>query len=343
MRKLLFYFSIILISLVGCTNSQLKIEQNNSFEDEVKLQSDSIITLGKKTIAKTLRNTKKPKEVSLDETPIDPPNSAEEREEEPPTQEPPASDPTPTTPPKDTNIEEITTNLDDLLILVNKYRKLPSDYVPDQLVIPNVPFSFEGYDMKKQMHKVAAEALERLFQRAKEEGIELYALSGYRSYKRQEAIFNYNAKKFGEKEANTSSAKPGHSEHQTGLAMDITSVSVAFALKQSFGDTIEGKWLAENVFKFGFIIRYPKQKEEITGYIYEPWHIRYVGIEAATAIMNNSITLEEYLNSYSEGNDNEENEGSSDDGASSDDGGSSDDGASSDDGGSSDDSGQKNA
>lgn len=95
--------------------------------------------------------------------------------------------------------------------------------------------------------------------------------------------------------ANQTSAKPGESEHQTGLAMDVSSPSVNFQLTQYYGHTREGKWLVENAPKHGFIIRYPEGKEYITGYNYEPWHIRYVGKNAAEFIMNENITLEEYL------------------------------------------------
>ncbi|WP_432409628.1 M15 family metallopeptidase [Wukongibacter sp. M2B1] len=95
--------------------------------------------------------------------------------------------------------------------------------------------------------------------------------------------------------ANQTSAKPGESEHQTGLAMDVSSPSVNFQLTQYYSQTREGKWLVENAPKHGFIIRYPAGKEYITGYNYEPWHIRYVGKNAAEFIMNENITLEEYL------------------------------------------------
>ena len=114
-------------------------------------------------------------------------------------------------------------------------------------------------------------------------------VSGYRSYYDQKSTYNYWVSVYGQKDADTISARPGHSEHQTGLAFDITS------LNSSYGETEEGIWLRENCFKYGFIIRYPKGKEHITGYAYEPWHIRYVGVEHATYIMNNNLTLEEYL------------------------------------------------
>lgn len=192
----------------------------------------------------------------------------------------------------------IVDNTDDILVLVNKNRNLPSDYVPSDLVVPNVRFPFEEFDEKKQMRKEAAEALEELFNAAEEEGIYLFAASGYRSYNRQKYLFDTRAAKDGFEEANKLTAYPGQSEHQTGLAMDVTCQSVGFDLTQKFGQTVEGIWLKENAYRFGFIIRYQEDTVDITGYSYEPWHIRYVGKEVAEEIYEKNITLEEYLGAY---------------------------------------------
>lgn len=187
------------------------------------------------------------------------------------------------------------TNPDHVLVLVNKERNLPADYVPDDLVIPDVRFPFDEDHPKKLMRQDAAEALQQLISQAWEESLELYALSGYRSYETQRQIFAYNVGQKGEEAANQFSARPGQSEHQTGLAMDVTSPQVGFALTQSFADTTEGRWLREHAREFGFIIRYPEGKEDITGYQYEPWHLRYVGVEHAVSICEEELTLEEYL------------------------------------------------
>ncbi len=120
-------------------------------------------------------------------------------------------------------------------------------------------------------------------------GYDMEIVSGFRSYQRQESTFSYWCSIDGEAMAETYSARPGHSEHQTGLAMDITS------LQQSYGKTAEGRWLAENCYKYGFIIRYPKGKSDITGYMYEPWHIRYLGISTAKLVQDSGLTLEEFL------------------------------------------------
>lgn len=186
-------------------------------------------------------------------------------------------------------------NTDDTLVLVNKNRNLPPDYKPEDLVIPNVRFPFEETLEKKYMRKEAANALEELFNQADEEDIYLFAISGYRSYNTQSYLFNTRAERDGFEEANKLTAYPGQSEHQTGLAMDLSCQSLGFTLEQDFGQTIEGKWLKENAHKFGFIIRYPKEAVDITGYSYEPWHIRYVGKEVAKEIYEKNITLEEYL------------------------------------------------
>lgn len=179
-----------------------------------------------------------------------------------------------------------------LLVLVNKQNSLPHDYVPANMIVPNVPFSFEGYDPRKLMRSEAAKALELLFSQAAKENITLTGVSAYRSFDRQAEIFKRNIA--ANPNANLTSARPGESEHQTGLSIDVSSPSVNNALIESFGDTKEGQWLAKNAPTFGFIIRFPKGKEAITGYQYEPWHIRYVGQSTAKQITASNITLEEY-------------------------------------------------
>lgn len=182
-----------------------------------------------------------------------------------------------------------------LLVLVNKQNNLPADYVPVGMVIPDVPFPFSEDRPQKKLHPAAAAALEELFAAVKAEGLELYAISGYRSYATQQGIFAAKAAARGEEVANQTSARAGHSEHQTGLAMDVTNAKVNFALETSFGATTEGLWLAANAHRYGFIIRYQLGKDAVTGYSYEPWHLRYVGIEAAGEIFAAGVVFEEYL------------------------------------------------
>lgn len=189
------------------------------------------------------------------------------------------------------------TNPNSIVVVVNKNNRLAEDFVPDNLTVPDVDFTFKEYSSKKLMQKRAADALEAMFNKAKEDNIKLYAISGYRSYSYQEYLFTSKVMNKGIEMANRTSAKPGESEHQTGLAMDVTSPSVNYQLSYYLGDTKEGIWLKENAHKFGFIIRYPEGKEKITGYNYEPWHLRYVG-ESAENIVKAGIALEEYMGIY---------------------------------------------
>lgn len=182
----------------------------------------------------------------------------------------------------------------DILILVNKQNRAPA--VPVTLVKPDVTPTRESVAENIYMRPEAASALEALFEGAAEAGLTLYATSGYRSYSTQKAIFDRKAAERGEQAANRSVAKPGYSEHQTGLAMDIEGeTTLGTGLTEAFGESPEGIWVAEHCHEYGFIIRYPKDKTNITGYIYEPWHIRYVGVEAATEITELGATFEEYI------------------------------------------------
>ena len=181
-----------------------------------------------------------------------------------------------------------------ITVLVNRLYPLPSNYIPSTLVVPDVKFNFAYLSDKRKMRKVAADALERLFEAGEKKGIELYGVSGYRSYARQKEIYDRNIASRGQSATDAVSAKPGSSEHQTGLTIDVSAKSVNFRLDQSFGDTKEGKWLAQNAHLYGFIIRYPYGKSAITGYSYEPWHIRFVGKTVATYLYESKLTLEEY-------------------------------------------------
>jgi D-alanyl-D-alanine carboxypeptidase len=191
------------------------------------------------------------------------------------------------------NGQEVIANPENLVAIVNKTKTLPSSYEPIDLVIPNIPFIFEEIIDKRFLRKEAADSIEKLFIAADEDNIELYAVSGYRSYERQADIYQYQVNLVGLEQANQLVALPGQSEHQLGLALDITSYSVELKLTEEFGETSEGRWLAENAHRFGFTIRYPLGKEQVTGYQYEPWHIRYVGTEVAEYLHKNDLLLEQ--------------------------------------------------
>lgn len=186
-------------------------------------------------------------------------------------------------------------NPESILVYVNKQRMLPDGYDPTDLVDPDVAHSTAPGDERRLLRDEAAQALEALFSHAEEEGMELVAISGYRSYQRQTAIYANNVATRGQEHADQFSASPGTSEHQTGLAMDISAASVSLGLNQTFKQTDEGAWAADHAHLHGYILRYPEGKTHITGYAYEPWHFRYIGQELATKLYESEITLEEYF------------------------------------------------
>ena len=176
------------------------------------------------------------------------------------------------------------------LFLINRDHPIGKDYYPRDLVEPKVLGGGEATRMRPE----AAAALEELFAAAKEEGLFLAAVSGYRSYGQQASIFDRKLQKVDRQTAQRTVAPPGCSEHQLGLAMDLGTKKET-RLTAAFGETPEGQWVAANAHRFGFIIRYKAEWEEITGYAYEPWHIRYVGKDHARNIFNWNIPLEEYI------------------------------------------------
>ncbi len=161
-------------------------------------------------------------------------------------------------------------------------------------MVPSVKFQDSADNLVRKMDKEAALALEEMFNAAKADGITLLGVSGYRSYEIQKSVYESNVKRNGQSHADKYSARPGASEHQTGLAMDMLSTEYS-SLNAGFENTKAFKWLEANAYKYGYILRYPSGKESITGYNYEPWHYRYVGKEASEEITKNKLTLEEYL------------------------------------------------
>ena len=174
---------------------------------------------------------------------------------------------------------------DDNLILVNKFYHLPDGYEPKDLVTLSSKYN-KGTNSK--MRKEAADAFMKMVDAALLDNIILKNASAYRSYDYQVNLYNSYSERDGKENADIYSARPGYSEHQTGLCTDVNTID------SSFHDTNEAKWLLKNSYKYGFIIRFPKDKEKITGYKYEPWHYRYVGKKAAKIIYKNDLTLEEY-------------------------------------------------
>ncbi|MCU6710728.1 M15 family metallopeptidase [Paenibacillus sp. J5C_2022] len=185
---------------------------------------------------------------------------------------------------------------DSVTALVNPHNKLPEDYNPDDLVYPEVKFIFSEKLEKRKLRKEAAKALEEMFEAAEKDGLYLAGVSGYRSHATQKALFDRYVKRDGYEKARTYSALPGTSEHETGLAIDVSGSDGKCAAADCFGDTKESEWLREHSAEYGFIVRYPEGKDDITGYQYEPWHLRYVGQELAKELADEDLTLEEYYN-----------------------------------------------
>lgn len=183
-----------------------------------------------------------------------------------------------------TNINTLHDYLD-VTTLVNKYNKLPDNYEIDDLVTLDKEYSSRG----EKIREIAYKYLKVMFDKAREDGINLNVISGYRTSEKQNTLFNNSVKKNGIEHALMYSAKMGHSEHQLGLAIDINTT------QESFKNTNEYKWLKNNSYKYGFIERYKENKENITGFAYEPWHYRYIGIDNATKVFTENITYEEYV------------------------------------------------
>ena len=180
--------------------------------------------------------------------------------------------------------------VDGSLFLVNRDHMINENYVP-------VVRTVEAVGMKQSMKAEAATALEEMFAAASEEGAPLSTVSGYRSYTKQSTIYSRKQKTAGQETADAYVALPGSSEHQLGVAMDVAKRGGS-NLNGGFGKTKAGLWVAENAWRFGFVVRYLEGKESITGYSYEPWHVRYVGKEHARALQSLGEPLEIYVSAH---------------------------------------------
>lgn len=189
--------------------------------------------------------------------------------------------------------DSLFTDTDSILLLANKKHPLPDGYMPSDLVVPNVQERNGTWMLRQE----AATALENMFNAAAQEGVNLVLGSGFRNRDSQEELWNYYANTYGQDYADSVSSRSNYSEHQTGLAVDLCNADGTFDLDKGFKDTAEGQWLYANAHRYGFILRYPEGKQDITGYDYEPWHFRYVGIDYATAIyaVSPDETFEEYF------------------------------------------------
>ena len=175
---------------------------------------------------------------------------------------------------------------DDLTILVNKYHKLPDNYEPNDLVALS-------YNSNYYLREEAAKAFESLTNAGILEGVIFYPFSPYRSYETQEVLYNRYVARDGVAEADTYSARPGFSEHQLGLAVDVRSSTLPDNLTPEHYE-----WMLDNSYKYGFIVRYPKGCQHITQFMEEPWHLRYLGVELATKVHDSGLTYDEYYDLY---------------------------------------------
>ena len=178
--------------------------------------------------------------------------------------------------------------------LINKDHRLPAAYIPKDLTEALFPFCAPKGNPKKFMRKEAADWAALLFAQARWDHIQLYGISAYRPYSRQQQLYEEKKALLNHPQENITVAPPGASEHQSGLALDVSCARVGSELPEKFACTLEGKWLAGNAALFGFILRYPPRKTEITGYAWEPWHIRYVTRSLALYLTLTGLTLEEF-------------------------------------------------
>ena len=206
----------------------------------------------------------------------------------------PTPSPTPTPTPTPT-FDRAAQSIDDpnsLWVVANKLRPLnPLDYEPPLALVP-IDYVYEPY-----LRPEAADAAVQMFAAfTAETGLKMQSQSSYRSYSSQEGVYAGWVAQLGQEAADLTSARPGHSEHQTGLSIDVSALPANCTLDQCFGETPQGQWLAANGWKYGYVVRYPNGYTAITGYEYEPWHMRYVGLELAAELHTTGImTLEEFF------------------------------------------------
>ena len=181
-------------------------------------------------------------------------------------------------------------NMDGTVFLVNRQHAISKNFVP-------VTRKVVGPGMSQTMREDGAAALEEMFAAAKADGINLAIVSGYRSYTKQNTIYSRKKASQGQEAADRVSARPGTSEHQLGLAMDVAKKGSS-QLNTRFGTTKEGMWVSANAHRFGFIVRYLEDYEDVTGYMYEPWHVRYVGVEHAEKLYECGLPMEMYMSGY---------------------------------------------
>ncbi|MCR5625244.1 MAG: M15 family metallopeptidase [Lachnospiraceae bacterium] len=288
MKKMLLSFAVVIAAFIGIVgyrlNSSVDISKGST------LVYDTEESKGDDKENTDEASSDNPGDASLGENPEDTvlEEAAVNLDEEK------AEDAEITQTPKKRNTISVNTDPNSIGVLVNRDYLIDKDYVPGDLVVPNVRFSYYGVYEKSFMREIAAYWLERLFKAAERDGMILEAVSAYRSYETQISVHNGHVDNLGRDEAENVSAEAGTSEHETGLCIDISCQTLGDSLEESFGVYEEGIWVAQNAYKYGYVIRYPYDKEAVTGYDYEPWHIRYVGKRLALRLHKKNWCLEEY-------------------------------------------------
>lgn len=187
---------------------------------------------------------------------------------------------------------EVSVNVDRYAMIVNKHYYIDENFIPSDLITLSTQYAASD----RQLQSEASDALKAVCDALQEEtGLRMYASSAYRSYQQQEEIYNGYLATKGQEATDAMAARPGFSEHQTGLTVDMTPVGSSMT---EFGDSEQYEWMIENCYKYGWILRYPEGKASITGYDYEPWHYRYLGVELATKVYNSGLTYDEYYELY---------------------------------------------
>lgn len=226
------------------------------------------------------------------------PSDTQQNNTPPPDTQPPVQQPTEQSqkPPEFNKSLYSLTEPTSVWFIASKHFALPTTYVPNDLTVPEVPLRLAKSEEQMQIRGIVATDLTALFTDAAKNGLQLEFGSGYRSAAYQKQLYTGYVASMGQAEADRSSARPGHSEHQTGLALDFTRIDGKCHLEECFGTLEEGIWLAKSAHTYGFVLRYPQNKEQTTGYIYEPWHYRYVGKELAAELYRTGTqTLEEFF------------------------------------------------
>jgi D-alanyl-D-alanine carboxypeptidase len=206
------------------------------------------------------------------------------------------------TPTNASTIPNVVTNTrggtcDDLLVLVDKTHGLPESYAPPDRVhladdsIPVTQSAIAG-------RRIMVNDLQRLFADSVNAGVDLKVVSAYRSYSLQASIYASSVQQYGADQANISSAQPGHSQHQLGTAIDFSTNEIGYDLSDSLANTKAGQWLLANAYKYGFYISYPQGQESVTGYVFEPWHFRYLGVQNALNLKLSGLIMQTYLQQY---------------------------------------------